>query len=70
MAKIPDKKVSAFIVPRDAKVFLLVKNKKKMGWTIQPTALVTFDNVKILARLRIENMNKRKKIMIGYFTAL
>jgi hypothetical protein len=24
-----------------------------MGWTIQPTALVTFDNVKIVARLRI-----------------
>jgi hypothetical protein len=29
MAKTSDKKVSAFIVPRDAKVFLLVKNNKK-----------------------------------------
>jgi alkylation response protein AidB-like acyl-CoA dehydrogenase len=29
MAKTPDKKVSAFIVPRDAKVFLLIKNNKK-----------------------------------------
>jgi hypothetical protein len=24
-----------------------------MGWTIQPKALVTFNNVKILVRLRI-----------------
>jgi isobutyryl-CoA dehydrogenase len=53
MAKTADKKVSAFIVPGDAKGLSFGKKEEKMGWTIQPTALVTFDNVRIPARFRI-----------------
>jgi hypothetical protein len=48
MAKIPDKKVSAFIVPRDAKVFLLVKNKKKTRFVFPTKLLYLFSDLFIL----------------------
>jgi alkylation response protein AidB-like acyl-CoA dehydrogenase len=41
--------VSAFIVPGDVKGVEFGKKEEKMGWTNQPTALVTFDNVRIPA---------------------
>lgn len=53
MAKTDQKKVSTFIVPGDAKGLSFGKKEQKMGWTIQPTALVTMDNVRIPARFRI-----------------
>lgn len=49
MAKTSEKDVSAFIVPGDAKGVSYGKKEEKMGWTIQPTALVSFDNVRIPA---------------------
>jgi len=36
-------------VPGDSKGVLFGKKEDKMGWTIQPTALVTFDNVRVSA---------------------
>jgi isobutyryl-CoA dehydrogenase len=47
MAKTSEKDVSAFIVPGDANGVSYGKKEEKMGWTIQPTALVSFDNVRI-----------------------
>jgi isobutyryl-CoA dehydrogenase len=55
MAKTSEKDVSAFIVPGDAKGIAYGKKEDKMGWTIQPTALVSFDNVRIPAANRIAN---------------
>ncbi len=49
MAKTSPEQVSAFIVEGDQKGVLYGKKEEKMGWTIQPTALVTFDNVRIPA---------------------
>ncbi len=42
-----EKGVSAFIVPGDAKGVSYGKKEEKMGWTIQPTVLVTLDQVHI-----------------------
>ncbi|CAM6002516.1 unnamed protein product [Sphagnum balticum] len=50
MAKTSPSEVSAFIVNGDAQGVLYGKKEEKMGWTIQPTALVSFDNVRIPAR--------------------
>ena len=49
MAKTSPTDVSAFLVPADCKGILYGKKEEKMGWTIQPTALVSFDNVRIPA---------------------
>ncbi len=49
MAKTSANDVSAFIVPADAKGINFGKKEEKMGWTIQPTALVSFDNVRVPA---------------------
>lgn len=49
MAKTSPNDVSAFIVPADAKGINYGKKEEKMGWTNQPTALVSFDNVRIPA---------------------
>lgn len=49
MAKTSATDVSVFIVPGDAKGVTYGKKEEKMGWTIQPTALVSFDNVRIPA---------------------
>jgi alkylation response protein AidB-like acyl-CoA dehydrogenase len=49
MAKTSATDVSVFIVPGDAKGVTYGKKEDKMGWTIQPTALVSFDNVRIPA---------------------
>jgi alkylation response protein AidB-like acyl-CoA dehydrogenase len=49
MAKTSPTDVSAFLVPADVKGILYGKKEEKMGWTIQPTALVSFDNVRIPA---------------------
>ena len=53
MAKTASNKVSTFIVPADTKGIQYGKKEEKMGWTIQPTALVTFDNVRVHERNRI-----------------
>ena len=53
MAKTSQKQVSTFIVPGDAAGVSFGKQEDKMGWTIQPTVLVSFDNVRIPARNRI-----------------
>lgn len=50
MAKTAENKVSTFIVPAETKGIEYGKKEEKMGWTIQPTALVTFDNVRVPAR--------------------
>ena len=47
MAKTSPKDVSTFIVPADSKGISYGKKEVKMGWTIQPTALVTFDGVRV-----------------------
>jgi isobutyryl-CoA dehydrogenase len=49
MAKTSANDVSAFIVPGDAKGVEFGKKEEKMGWTNQPTALVSFDNVRVPA---------------------
>lgn len=48
-AKTSANDVSAFIVPGDAKGISFGKKEDKMGWTNQPTALVSLDNVRIPA---------------------
>ncbi|MCL4123058.1 UNVERIFIED_CONTAM: hypothetical protein GTU68_014446 [Idotea baltica] len=53
MAKTADKEISTFIVPGDSKGISFGKKEDKMGWTIQPTVLVSFDNVRIPVRNRI-----------------
>ena len=47
MAKTSEKEVSAFLVPGDAKGLSFGKKEEKMGWTIQPTALVSLDEVRV-----------------------
>lgn len=47
MAKTSANDVSAFIVPGDAKGVEFGKKEDKMGWTNQPTALVSLDNVRV-----------------------
>lgn len=49
MAKTSATDISAFIVDGNAKGVSYGKKERKMGWTIQPTALVTFDNVRVPA---------------------
>ena len=49
MAKTSPTQVSTFIVPGDAKGVEYGKKEDKMGWTNQPTALVSFDNVRVPA---------------------
>ncbi|WP_027966998.1 acyl-CoA dehydrogenase family protein [Halomonas halocynthiae] len=39
--------VSAFVVPADAKGIEYGKNEDKMGWKSQPTALISFDSVRV-----------------------
>ena len=53
MAKTAPNKVSTFIVPAESKGIMYGKKEEKMGWTIQPTALVTFDNVRVHEKNRI-----------------
>lgn len=45
--------ISAFIVPADAEGVSYGKNEPKMGWKAQPTAAISFDNVKIPAHYRL-----------------
>ena len=47
MAKTSPSQVSTFIVPGDSKGLSFGKKEDKMGWTIQPTTLVTMDGVKV-----------------------
>ena len=53
MAKTSERDVSAFIVDGDMKGLEFGKKEEKMGWTIQPTTLVTFDNVRVPVENRI-----------------
>lgn len=43
------KGVSCFLVPKDAPGVSFGANEKKMGWKVQPTRQIIFDNVKIPA---------------------
>lgn len=45
--------VSAFVVPADAKGIEYGKNEDKMGWKSQPTALISFDGVRVPAGNRL-----------------
>jgi len=45
--------ISAFIVPAAAVGVSYGKNEPKMGWKSQPTAAISFDNVKIPAHYRL-----------------
>ncbi|MGO2133077.1 MAG: acyl-CoA dehydrogenase family protein [Halomonas sp.] len=45
--------VSAFVVPADAKGIEYGKNEDKMGWKSQPTALISFDGVRVPAINRL-----------------
>jgi isobutyryl-CoA dehydrogenase len=47
MAKTSEKDVSTFLVEYGTKGLSFGKLEEKMGWTIQPTTLVTFDDVRI-----------------------
>ncbi len=47
------KGITCFLVPADAKGISYGRNEDKMGWKSQPTRLISFDNVRIPARLRI-----------------
>ena len=62
MAKTSANEVSTFIVPGDVKGIEYGKKEDKMGWTIQPTALVSFDNVRIPVANRIGNEGDGFKI--------
>lgn len=53
MAKTSATEVSTFIVEKDSKGLSFGKLEEKMGWIIQPTTLVTFDNVRVPAKNRI-----------------
>lgn len=64
MAKTDAKKVSAFVVPGDAPGLSFGKREEKMGWTIQPTTLVTFDNVRIPSRYLIGQEGQGFKIAL------
>ena len=55
MAKTSEKDVSCFIVPKDAKGISFGKPEEKMGWTIQPTTMVMFENVRIPEEDRLGN---------------
>ncbi|HSH47251.1 MAG TPA: acyl-CoA dehydrogenase family protein [Halomonas sp.] len=45
--------VSAFVVPADAAGIEYGKNEEKMGWKSQPTALISFDGVRVPAGSRL-----------------
>ncbi|MCV6614127.1 MAG: acyl-CoA dehydrogenase family protein [Cellvibrionaceae bacterium] len=45
--------ISAFIVPADAEGVSYGKNEPKLGWNAQPTAAISFENVRIPAHYRL-----------------
>lgn len=45
--------ISTFIVPKDSEGLSFGANERKMGWHIQPTRAVTFDNVRVPAANRL-----------------
>lgn len=50
MAKTSQTEVSTFIVEKGTKGLSFGKLEDKMGWKIQPTCLVTFEDVRIPAK--------------------
>lgn len=47
MCKTAEKEISCIAVERSAKGLSLGKNEHKMGWNVQPTQMVLFDNVRV-----------------------
>jgi len=47
MCKTAEKEVSCIAVERTSKGLSLGKNEHKMGWNVQPTHMVIFDNVRV-----------------------
>ena len=47
MCKTGEKEISCIAVERNSKGLSLGKNEHKMGWNVQPTQMVLFDNVRV-----------------------
>ena len=47
MAKTNEKEISCFILEGEMKGLECGKNENKMGWNVQATRLVSFDDVKV-----------------------